>query len=70
MIKNKYPDHDSQSKTIKTKRKPYYRSGRFDPTCRCNGSCKYCRDNRLHSSKVRELSLLEQKKLFDKNSNK
>jgi hypothetical protein len=30
-------------------RKKYYRSGRFDRSCRCNGKCDYCRDNRLYS---------------------
>lgn len=29
-------------------RKPYYRSGRFDRTCRPNGSCPYCFNNRYH----------------------
>ena len=29
-------------------RKPYYHSGRFDVTCRPNGSCSYCHNNRLH----------------------
>ncbi len=33
----------------KEKRKPYYDSRRFDRTCRCNGSCGYCRGNRLYS---------------------
>jgi len=29
-------------------RKPYYRSGRFDCTCRPHGSCPYCFNNRYH----------------------
>lgn len=29
-------------------RKPYYRSARFDYTCRPHGSCKYCFNNRYH----------------------
>ena len=29
-------------------RKPYYRSGRIDYTCRPHGSCKYCFNNRYH----------------------
>ena len=29
-------------------RKPYYRSKRFDRTCRPHGSCKYCFNNRYH----------------------
>lgn len=35
----------------KDHRKPYYDSKRFDPTCRPNGRCSYCRNNRLFSSK-------------------
>ena len=30
------------------RRKPYYRSRRFDPTCRPGGSCLWCRSNRTH----------------------
>lgn len=33
------------SRTIK---KPYTKSKRFDKSCRNNGSCSYCRGNRLH----------------------
>jgi len=32
----------------KEHRKPYYRSGRFDYTCRPHGSCPYCFNNRYH----------------------
>lgn len=32
----------------KEKRKPYYKSKRFDKTCRNHGSCPYCKNNRLH----------------------
>jgi hypothetical protein len=39
----------------KEKRKPYYRSARFDRTCRCHGSCGYCMRNRLHSRLKAEL---------------
>lgn len=38
----------------KDKRTVYHQSGKFDRTCRPNGSCSYCRDNRLHSSRIRE----------------
>jgi hypothetical protein len=31
-------------------KQPYTKSKRFDKTCRCNGSCDYCRENRLHQS--------------------
>ena len=30
----------------KEHRKPYYRSGKWDRTCRPNGKCAWCRDNR------------------------
>lgn len=32
----------------KEKRKPYRGSKAIDCTCRNHGSCKWCRDNRLH----------------------
>ena len=31
-------------------RKPYYRSGKFDITCRPGGACGWCKGNRLHST--------------------
>ncbi len=34
-------------------RKPYYRSGKHDKTCRPHGSCPYCREGREHKHKVR-----------------
>jgi hypothetical protein len=34
-------------------REPYYRSGRFDMSCRPHGSCGYCRCNRFHANYVR-----------------
>lgn len=40
----------SLEKSIKKgweRRKPYHRSKSFDATCRPNGSCPHCRDNRL-----------------------
>lgn len=40
-------------KPAKNKRKPYRGSKAFDTTCRNHGSCSYCRNNRLHSSKRR-----------------
>ena len=32
----------------KEHRKPYYKSGRFDKSCRPHGGCPWCRRNRLH----------------------
>lgn len=48
----------------KEHRKPYRGSKRFDTTCRNHGGktkrrerreCPWCKDNRLHSNRVREL---------------
>ena len=53
----------------KEKRKPYQGSKRFDRTCRNHGSCKYCENNRLHSSKRRRRSADEQlEEYFDDQS--
>jgi hypothetical protein len=38
----------------KEKRKPYYRAGRFDPTCRPNGGCPYCKNSREHKHKKKK----------------
>lgn len=34
-------------------REPYYRSGRFDMSCRPHGRCPYCLNNRIHTNLVR-----------------
>lgn len=34
----------------KEKRKPYYDSRRFDPTCRARKGCPYCEGNRMHQT--------------------
>lgn len=46
----------------KEKRKPFRHSKRFDKTCRCHGSCSYCRNNRLHASEVRKDKANQQEK--------
>jgi len=38
-------------KTRKDRRKEYSGSKRFDHSCRCHGSCGYCRDNRVYFDK-------------------
>lgn len=48
----------------KEKRKPYYRSGRFDPTCRPHGGCPYCRRNRKHKHKKKESACKDQEKEY------
>ena len=44
----------------KEKRKPYYRSGQFDPTCRPNGGCSYCENGRMHKHKKKECACEDQ----------
>lgn len=34
----------------KDKRKPFYKSKRFDRSCRCHGGCPYCEGNRMYST--------------------
>jgi hypothetical protein len=47
---------DKAIKHKKEKRAPYYKSGKFDRTCRPHGSCPYCQSNRKHSELVRKES--------------
>lgn len=42
---------DKAIKHGKEWRKPYYRSARFDMSCRCHGGCAYCYNNRMHSDR-------------------
>jgi hypothetical protein len=49
---------DKAIKYGKEKRKPYKRGKAFDRSCRNNGSCNYCRNNRLFNSR---------RKLFEAN---
>jgi hypothetical protein len=44
----------------KEHRKPYYRSGRYDLTCRPNGSCPYCKSNRYHKHKKKHVSQIQE----------
>ncbi len=41
-------------------RKHYFGSAKHDATCRPNGGCPYCRDNRTHKNKAREHSAREE----------
>lgn len=38
----------------KDRRKPYRGAKSFDRSCRNNGSCSYCRSNRLHATRMAE----------------
>ena len=44
----------------KEHRKPYYGSQRFDKTCRCHGSCEWCKANRLYKS-IRSIQKMDSK---------
>ena len=55
---------DNEYKNRKDRRKRYYRSGRFDVSCRPHGSCPYCLGNRTHKHNKKELSAREQIKEF------
>jgi hypothetical protein len=46
----------------KDHRKPYHGSKRFDRTCRNHGSCEWCKENRLYSSRKRRDALEEKMK--------
>lgn len=37
----------------RTRKQPYRKSRAFDASCRCHGSCPWCRGNRLHNARVR-----------------
>lgn len=50
----------------KEHRKPYRGSKRFDLSCRNNNDCPWCKGNRLHSSKCREMASEEQLKQLEK----
>jgi len=56
---------DKSIKHGKEKRKPYYRSGKFDPTCRPHGGCPWCENNRLHKKKQKEGSCQDQLKAYN-----
>lgn len=47
---------DKSINSGKEHRKPYYRAGKHDRTCRPGGTCPYCQGNREHGAKVREQS--------------
>jgi hypothetical protein len=42
------------------KRKKYYKSKAFDPSCRNHGNCEYCRGNRKHKHDKKIESTTEQ----------
>ena len=39
---------DKKNPTKKDWVKPYYGAQAVDTSCRCNGGCNYCRENRLY----------------------
>ena len=46
----------------RSKKQPYRKSRRFDKSCRCNGSCGYCRNNRLYSVNKKLIALKNEEK--------
>ena len=56
---------DKAIKSGKEHRKPYYKSERFDATCRPHGNCPYCKSNRLHKHRKKLLTIKEQLKEKD-----
>jgi hypothetical protein len=44
----------------RTRKRPYTKSKRFDASCRCHGSCGYCRSNRLHFDRKNRTAAEEQ----------
>lgn len=49
---NEYPNR-------KDKRRKYYRSKKFDRTCRPGGTCPYCKNNRTYSNEKRKLQAID-----------
>lgn len=43
----------------KEKLKPYRGSKAFDASCRCHGSCEWCRSDRLHKDKKLKITAKE-----------
>lgn len=50
---------DKAIKSGKEHRKEYRGSKAFDKTCRCNGSCEWCRENRTIKNIKRLESMLD-----------
>lgn len=48
---------DKAIQSGKEHRKPYHGAKAIDHTCRNHGSCCWCKGNRLHSGRKRELKL-------------
>jgi hypothetical protein len=58
----------SLDKAIKYKkeyRRPYRGAAIWDSHCRNNNACSYCKNNRLHSFKKREISSIKEIKDWD-----
>jgi hypothetical protein len=48
----------------KDHRKPYHARGKHDRTCRPNGTCPYCQNNRRHSNFKKKLIAEDKLKEF------
>lgn len=49
----------------KEKRRPYYRAGRHDRTCRPGGSCPWCRENRTIQERRARTAAEDQQRELD-----
>lgn len=57
---------DKGIKNGKEHRKEYFKlCEQIDKTCRCNGGCEWCRDNRLYKFKKKEQKMLDRLKDYD-----
>lgn len=41
---------DKSIQSGKEHRKPFRKTQAVDPTCRCHGTCQYCKSNRLYKN--------------------
>ena len=51
----------------KEKRKPYYGSKSFCPSCRNHGGCPWCEENRTYKFRKKEQKMLDRLKEFKYN---
>jgi len=52
--KEKIMSFDKEYPNRKDHRKKYYGSKKCDKSCRNNGGCEYCENNRMHNTKKRK----------------
>ena len=56
---------DKSIQSGKEHRKPFRKAQAVDPTCRCHGTCQYCKNNRLYKNlKNLQKALDKQKEIW------